>query len=99
VRWILRYIKGIVIIILIFKKNNQGRQECTGFVDSNYAGNLDKRRSTIGYVFTLSQIPVSWHCTLHSTMTLSIIEGEYMAMTDAMKKVIWLQGLELNMTS
>jgi len=44
-------------------------------------------------VFTLSQVPVSWHSTLQSTVTLSTIEVEYMAMTEAMKEAIWLQGL------
>ena len=60
-------------------------------MDSDYAGNLDKRRSTIEYVFTLSQTLVSWHCTLQSTVALSIIEVEYMA--EAVKEAICLQGL------
>ena len=29
-----------------------------GFVDSGYIGDLDKRRSTSGYVFTLATGPV-----------------------------------------
>ena len=44
------------------------------------------------YVFTLSQAPVSWCCTL-SPVELSMTEAEYMAMTEAMKEAIWLQGL------
>ena len=43
---------------LLFEKDVGGKQECTGYMDSDYAGNLDKRRSTTGYVFTLSQAPV-----------------------------------------
>ena len=53
VKWILRYIKGTVDEGLVFEKANDGKQECIGFVDSDYAGDLDKRRSTTGYVFTL----------------------------------------------
>ena len=34
-------------------------------MDSDYTGNLDKRRST-GYVFILSQALVSWYYTLQS---------------------------------
>ncbi|GJX50460.1 retrovirus-related pol polyprotein from transposon TNT 1-94 [Tanacetum coccineum] len=40
------------------------------------------------YVFTLAKAPVSWKSTLQSTT-----EAEYMAMTEAVKEAIWLQGL------
>ena len=59
VRWILMYIKGTVDVGLFFEKDVGGKQECTCYVDSDYAGDLDKRRSTRGYVFTLSQALVN----------------------------------------
>jgi len=43
-----------------------------GYVDSNYAGDLDKCRSTMGYVFTLSQVLVS-QLTLYSIVYWHII--------------------------
>ena len=93
VKWILRYIKGTIDVGLVFEKDSTGKQECIGYVDSDYAGDLDKRRSTTGYVFTFSQALVSWRSTLQSTVALSTAEAEYMAMTEAMKEAIWLQGL------
>jgi len=36
---------------------------------------------------------VSWPSILQSTIVLSTTEAEYMAMTEAMKEAIWLQGL------
>ena len=36
VKWILWYIKGIIDIGLIFKKDVTGKQECIGYVDSHY---------------------------------------------------------------
>ena len=53
VKWILRYIKGIINVRLVFGKDVAGKQECTCYVDSNYARDLDKHRSIIGYMFTL----------------------------------------------
>jgi len=93
VKWILWYIKGTIDISLAFKKDVASKQECIWYVDSDYAGDLDKCQSTTGYVFTLSQSPVSWGSTLQSTIALSTIEAEYMSMTEAMKEAIWLQEL------
>ena len=60
VKWILRYIKGTIDVGLVFKKDSTGKQECIGYVDSDYAGDLDKCQSTMGYVFTLAQARVCW---------------------------------------
>ena len=68
-------------------------QHVVGYCDSDYAGDFDKRRSIIGYVFTLAKAPVSWKFTLQSTVSLSPTEAEYMAMSEAVKEAIWLQGL------
>jgi len=59
VKWVLRYIKGTIYVGLIFEKDSIYKQECIGYVESDYEGDLDKRRSTTEYVFTLSQTPVS----------------------------------------
>jgi len=93
VKWVLRYIKDTIDVGLVFEKESTGKQECIGYVDSDYAGDLDKCRSTMGYVFTLSQAPISWRSILQSTVTLSIIEAKYLAMMEDMKEAIWLQGL------
>lgn len=56
---ILKYLKGIVHVGLVFDKTC-GFDGCVvGFVDPRYAGNYDKSRSLIGYVFTLTSCEVS----------------------------------------
>ncbi|CAA0806496.1 Uncharacterized mitochondrial protein AtMg00810 [Striga hermonthica] len=62
-----------------------------GYCDSDYAGDLDKRGSTTGYLFTFAKAPVRWKSTLQSTVALSTAEAEYMAVTKAVKEAIWLQ--------
>jgi len=59
VKWILQYIKGTIDIGLIFKKDVASKKKCIRYVDSDYVRDLDKRQFTTGYVFTLSQAPVS----------------------------------------
>ena len=56
VKRILRYIKGTSYVALCY-----GGSEFTvrGYVDLDFAGNLDKRKSTTGYVFALAGAAVS----------------------------------------
>ncbi|PSS08126.1 Endonuclease [Actinidia chinensis var. chinensis] len=93
VKWILRYIHGTVNVGLKFQRDDKSSQYSVGYVDSDYAGDLDKRRSTTGYVFTMAGGPVCWRSTLQSTVALSTTEAEYMAVTEAFKEAIWLHGL------
>ena len=44
-------------------------------------------------MFTLSGALISWKSTLQSTFALSTTKAEYMALTEAIKKAIWLGGL------
>lgn len=76
-----------------FERDDRLEQNLVGYIDSDYAGDLNKRRSTTGYVFTLAKGPVSWRSTLQSTVALSTTEAEYMAVTEAFKEAIWLHGL------
>jgi ATP-binding cassette subfamily B (MDR/TAP) protein 1 len=57
-------------------------------VDSDYAADLDKRRSLTGYVFTIGGCAVSWKATLHDVPTQSITEAEYMAINEACKEAV-----------
>lgn len=93
VKWILRYIHGTIDIGLKFERDKTIGKSLVGYVDSDYAGDLDKRRSTTGYVFTMTGGPISWRSTLQSTVALSTTEAEYMAVTEAFKEAIWLHGL------
>ena len=38
----------------------KSRDGLVGYVDSDYTGDLDKRRSLMGYVFTIGGCAVSW---------------------------------------
>ena len=90
VQWIFRYLRGTSNARLHFGRTRDG---VTGYVDSDFGGDLDKRRSLTGYVFTIGGCAISWKATLQSTVALSTTEAEYMAITEAFKEAIWLKGL------
>jgi hypothetical protein len=57
-----------------------------GFVDADWAGDLDRRRSTSGYVFNLFGGEISWMRKRQVVVALSTTEAEYMAATHASKE-------------
>eukprot|EP00253_Pinus_taeda_P021933 PITA_21933 len=64
-----------------------------GFVDVDWVGDLDKIRSTSGYVFNLFGGVVSWMSKKQSVVALSTTEAEYMVATHASNEAVWLQRL------
>ena len=61
-----------------------------GFVDANWARDLDQRRSTSGYLFSLFGGAINWMSKKQVVVAPSTIEVEYMAATHASKEVVWL---------
>ncbi|KAE8658345.1 hypothetical protein F3Y22_tig00116971pilonHSYRG00233 [Hibiscus syriacus] len=92
VKWIFRYLKGTVGHGIGFGSQRDNHL-VVGYVDLDYAGDLDNRRSTTGYVFTLGGGPICWKYTIQSVVALSKTEPEYMVATEASKYALWLTGL------
>ena len=61
-----------------------------GFTDSDWAGDLDDRKSTAGYVFTLGSGPITWSCKKQSVISLSSVEAKYHGVIEASKEAMWL---------
>ncbi|XP_042038299.1 secreted RxLR effector protein 161-like [Salvia splendens] len=91
-KWLLRYLKHTTEYELCYSKCNEG-VSLTGFVDSNYANDRDKRKSTTSYVFTICRFCISWKSQLQHIVALSTTESEYIALTEAMKEIVWLKGV------
>jgi len=49
---------------LVFDRNKAATLDVIGFVDSDYVGDLDKRRSIIGSIFTMCVVAISWKASL-----------------------------------
>eukprot|EP00253_Pinus_taeda_P033382 PITA_33382 len=64
-----------------------------GFSDSDWASNLDDRRSITGYTFSIGSRVIAWSSKKESTVALSSCEAEYQALCAATCEAIWLRRL------
>ena len=86
-----RYLRATAHHTLVFHGNGSG--EVIGFVDADWAANINDRRSISGYVFMLSDGAISWSSKKQGSTALSSTEAEYIAAAHAAKEAIWLRTL------
>ena len=92
---LLGYLKATAHYQLIYRPPPEGISaeewvKPIGFVDADYAGCKDMRRSTLGYVFTMSGTLVSWSSKHQGTMALSTTEAEYISLAQAAQQARWM---------
>ena len=63
------------------------------YVDSDWAADAATRRSRYGYAIYIGKALLCWRSKLHSAITLSTAEAEYVAASETAKEVLWLRQL------
>ena len=87
---VLRYLAGTTECGITFGAGSPGLE---AYCDADYAGDIDTRRSTTGYVFLLNGGAISWSSRLQQTVAASTTEAEYMAAAAAIKEALWIRRL------
>lgn len=90
IKRVMRYIKGTLKLRIVYEKNNM---DIIGYTDVDWAGDIEKRKSTSGFIFLLGNGVVSWSSKKQASVTLSTTEAEYVALSQATREAIWLQKL------
>jgi hypothetical protein len=62
-----------------------------GYCDSDYAGDVDGRKSTTGWIRIKNGGPISWQSKLQSVVARSTCEAEYYGAGSATKEALWLR--------
>lgn len=91
VKRILRYLKGTIKLGLLYSK--QESKDCIGYSDADWAGDVNDRKSTSGYLFKLSGAAVSWRSKKQTSVALSTAEAEYIALASTAQEAVWLRQL------
>lgn len=76
VKRVIRYLKGTIDFEL---KYNNPIGPLTGYSDADWAGDLESRRSTTGFIFNLGSGAISWKSKKQPSVALLTCEAEYMA--------------------
>ena len=71
-------------------EEKEKRWNLVAFLDSDYAGDPDSRKSVSGYVIYLCGVPISWRSRAQKTVTLSSAEAEWIALSEVAKEVIFI---------
>jgi hypothetical protein len=93
---ILRYLKGTRTLALIL--GGLADVFLTGHSDTDFANDSDKRKSVMGYTFSLGSGVISWASRKQKVVTLSSTEAEYIGASKAAKESCWLRMLLRGLT-
>ena len=95
---IIQYLKGTIDFGLFYSISTNFK--LVGYIDSDWAGNIDDRKSTTGFVFFMGDTTFTWLSKKQLIITLSTCEAEYVAGTACICHAIWLRNMlkELSMS-
>ncbi|MCO5571598.1 hypothetical protein L7F22_025344 [Adiantum nelumboides] len=88
---VIRYIAGTLDYGITYTRG--GDSTLVGFCDSDWAGDIDGRRSVTGYCFSLGSGVISWISKKQHIVALSFTEAEYKAACFASCEAFWLRRL------
>ena len=85
----LRYLQGTEGLMLTYRRSDSLHIE--GYSDSYFTGDVDDRKSTSGYVFTLAGGIISWKSSKQTITASSTMHAQFVACNEAMGQVNWLK--------
>ena len=91
---ILRYLKMTSDYGITYVKSDE---KLKAFSDSDWAGDIDDRRSCLGNVLTLASAPISWKSKKQKSVTLSTMEAEYAALSEVSREIVYIKRLLMHM--
>ena len=88
-RHLLGYLKKTTTYGLFFDAGQS--EELLGYADVDFAGDLDERKFTPGYIFTMCGGLVAWSSRLQRSISQSTTEAEFLSLNEATREAVWLK--------
>jgi hypothetical protein len=87
---ILDYVSNACTVGIVYRGSDF---DIHGFCDSDWAEDIDTRRSTTRFLVFMAGGPITWQCRLQTTLATSSMEAEYMAAYALIQEICWLRGV------
>ena len=87
----LRYVQGTKGLMLTYRRSDSLHIEGYSYLD--FTGDVDDRKSTLRYVFTLAGGAISWKSSKQTVTASSMMYAEFVACYEATGQVNWLKNL------
>jgi hypothetical protein len=78
---VMRYLQGTKDYMLMYRRTDN--LEVIGYSDSDFAGCIDSRKSTLGYIFMMASGAVSWRSAKQTLTATSTMEAEFVSCFEA----------------
>ena len=87
---VLRYLQGTKDLMLTYQRTSL--LDVVGFCDADFAGCIDDKKSTTGYIFMMAGGVVSWKSVKQTLTASSTMEAEYVACYEACCHAMWMRN-------
>ena len=91
---IIKYVKATANFEVWYSKDTN--DVLAGYSNVDWARNVDDRKSTLGGCFYVGNNIVSWMSKKQNSISLSIVEAEYIVAGSCCTQLLWMQKLLLD---
>jgi hypothetical protein len=90
---VLRYLHGTYELGIRYHRDTFHTDQLWGWVDTDWVGDIETRRSHTGYVLMLNGGPISWKSHRQVSVALSTTEAEYMSASLCDQEVVYIHTI------
>ena len=87
---VMRYLQGTKDYMLMYRQTDN--LDLVGYSDADFAGCVDSRKSTYGYIFIMAGGAVSWRSVKQTLIATSTMEAEFVSCFQATSQGVWLKS-------
>ena len=88
---VLQYLHDTWNESITYTRGSRNPNELWDWVDADWAGDTDSRRSHIGYILMMNDGPISWKSHRQDNVSLSTSEAEFVAASQAGQEALYVR--------
>lgn len=90
---VVKYLYSTRQLCIRFQRDSHQQLELEAYSDSDWAGDVDTRRSQSGTILLLAGGPIHWMSACQHLVSLSSAEAEVIALKQTVKETLWMRNI------